>query len=465
MHTTAASLARPRARVSGLRGLAPWIAIALAASAVAAGSASEPPWSWFALAALAATVVGALLWSAPELLAGMLPVLMLPPQFAKVFAHELGLVIVAVALVVHGWRTRAPWLTRLDRIELAFLALFLWGVVTGFWSESTWWWAFGVRKTGIGLLALWTGWRLARFVSWETMRVGLTATVWGLSAYTMLKAIQSGALNTAGWVDRKLSTDVGWGTSNYIAAILVVMLPSAMEVALRNPSRLLRVLAWLALPLAALVMMVSASRGGVLFVLLIVLLSVFRQRAARSVLAVSGSVGVVALATALSPAGARFLARFTDAQELGSIVVRFLYYREGWRRLVHAWPGGMGLGQGIATIDRLGTEDPHNYWLVIGGELGLVGLVLWVFAIVLVWRRIRALVRDPSTTAIGYVLQLTFAIAMLNCLFEPTFQGLHYHFLIYWLLGSSFGAADSARRAARCTSERTSASGRNPVST
>src|SRR4029077_14004574 len=117
-----------------------------------------------------------LLWKAPAASLALLPLLMLPPEFAKVFAHEVALVLVTGTLIVQGVRTRAPWLSRLEAPEVAVALFVLWGILSGFWSESPWWWAFGVRKTGIGLMALWASWRLGRFTRGENMRLGITLT-------------------------------------------------------------------------------------------------------------------------------------------------------------------------------------------------------------------------------------------------------------------------------------------------
>ena len=37
-------------------------------------------------------------------------------------------------------------------------------------------------------------------------------------------------------------------------------------------------------------------------------------------------------------------------------------------------------------------------------------------------------------------MQLTIIVSQLNCLFEPTFSNLQYHFMFYWILGAYFGS-------------------------
>ena len=443
-----ASLAAPRDRLSFLRGLLPWVAIALVAGLLPGMIVGGGLLGWGAIALLAGAGVAVLVWFWPGTAVGLLPLLILPPEFARMFAHEVGLLALAALLVAHGMRTRANWLWRLEAPEAVFVALLLWGLLSGFWSGSTWWWMFGVRKAGMGFLALWTAWRVARFVGGRDLRFGITLTAMAIALYVLIKAAAWGALSSNGWVDRKLSTDVGWGTSNYLAALLVLTLPTALEVALRDPRPAVRVLAWLPMPLAMLMMTATASRGGILLVLAIALLSIFRRRASGRTLVFVVMVAVVGVLGAIAPAGSRLISRFTDARELGSVVIRLMYFREGWRRMVAAWPWGLGIGQGYVTIDRLGAIDPHDYWLVVGSELGLVGLVLWAGVLFLLWRRAGRLLRDPRDASAGWSLRLTFVLAFVNCLFEPTFSGLQYQFLFFWIAGCYLGSASTEVAAA-----------------
>jgi len=152
---------------------------------------------------------------------------------------------------------------------------------------------------------------------------------------------------------------------------------------------------------------------------------------------------LVAIALLLvGPGAERLLERFTDEKELGSFVIRLMYFRVAWHRLLDHLPFGMGQGQGYTYADRLATEDPHNYWLVVGPELGIPGLVLWITILVMLWRRASAMARVPETRVAGRAMQLTLLISQLNSLFEPTFQGLQYHFLFYWIMGIHLGSAD-----------------------
>jgi O-antigen ligase len=193
-------------------------------------------------------------------------------------------------------------------------------------------------------------------------------------------------------------------------------------------------------PLTAMVVTVASSRGGAILTLAIALFMVFRSRIRPWVAFVTAPV-VIALLL-LGPGAQHLLSRFSNATDMLSVVVRLMYWRVAWHRVLDFWPIGMGWGQGYSYQDRLYDQDPHDYWLVLGSELGLIGLVLWITVLVMVYRRILRIARHPATKAEGQALQLTFWISQLNTLFEPTFQGLQYHFIWYWIMGSYFGWAE-----------------------
>jgi hypothetical protein len=75
------------------------------------------------------------------------------------------------------------------------------------------------------------------------------------------------------------------------------------------------------------------------------------------------------------------------------------------------------------------------------------------------------MVRNPHTAASGRALQLTFVISQANSLFEPTFQGLQYHFLFYWIVGAYLGAFGAPAGRSAALRERSSEARTTPVVT
>jgi hypothetical protein len=157
-------------------------------------------------------------------------------------------------------------------------------------------------------------------------------------------------------------------------------------------------------------------------------------------------MAVIAIAGLLaSPLAGLLLSRFTSPRELGSIVVRIWYFREAWRRLLDNLPWGIGLGQGFAYPDHLGDIDPHNYWLVVGSEFGVIGVGLWVVTLVLLWRRIQRHRSDAEWLKERSALQIAFWLSQLHTLVEPTFQGVQYQYVFWWVFGGYLGYQERER--------------------
>jgi hypothetical protein len=427
-------------------GLRPRDALAigsLAAVGVVLFYAAPVPYNLAALALCGALVLGVLTWTWPLAMACGLPAFIALPQLGPVFAFEVLLLVIAGVILAHGLVTRRAWAGRLGPVEIAVAAFLLWGVLTVFWCESLWTWAASVRKLAVGFVALWTAYRLGSVYRARWLTLGIVAGAIALACAALQKGASTDWISLTSQHGRREGTTLSWGASNYIGALLLLTVPTALELALRAPRRATRVLGWLMLPLVVAVMAWAASRGGALLVVIATLLFVFRERLGARSLALMGAI-VLCFVALLAGPGAQLLARFTDPEQIGSVVVRFVFFREGWRRLVEHFPIGMGLGQGFVQMDRLAEVDPHNYLLVVGSELGLPGLLLWGLIVVLIWRRSRALARIPALRTGADVLLFTLVVALVNSLYEPTFTGVHYLFLFFWIVGAYLGSLSAA---------------------
>jgi O-antigen ligase len=129
--------------------------------------------------------------------------------------------------------------------------------------------------------------------------------------------------------------------------------------------------------------------------------------------------------------------------------------REGWRRLLDNLPWGLGLGQGYVNPDKLQGTDPHNYWLVVGGDLGVPGILLWLALLIVIARGLSRIASTPRWRPYGRALQISFWMSQFHSLVEPTFQGTQYLFIFFWVIGGAMGyytaerypqAAASSRR-------------------
>jgi hypothetical protein len=417
------------------------IGITLAALAWCVGMIGVGGWvAILLLVASALVLFGAVIHRYPQLTTAFYPVLYVPPQqVLELFVSEIFLIGVFCILVAVGIRNRSAWVGRLSWLEVLVLAQLTWCTLTVFWSPVLYpHWMFGMKVYVLGFLALWVALRVSRFVDHELLLLGIPAGACALGLAVAVQATRTGffqAVDTSRM--RTSATDVGWGVSNYLAAIVALMLPSGLYMALNGRTRLQRFIGWMSLPLSVLVVTTGASRGGAVMLIAIALFAIFGQRI-KPWIAIPAGLSLVLLLI-LGPGGEALLGRFNSVEQSYSMVVRVVYFREAWTRTVNHWPVGMGLEQGAATYDRLGEEDPHNYWFSLSSELGLVGLVLWIAISVRIWMLIRRMIRDPVREQAGRALRLTFVVAQLNLIFEPTMPGVQYQALFYWIVGVFIG--------------------------
>jgi hypothetical protein len=423
------------------RAIAPWIAIgALSCLTIyvwqGLGLLSLPGLAFAAV--LGCAVAIAIAVYAPAVLVVLAPALLPLERLWVVFPWELVYLAMAALVVLHALNTRPAWARRLERIELLNLLLVGWAAFSIFWSSEIMDWALSMRRLLGGAIALWLGLRLARWMKRPMFEAGLVAGALSLTLAAIARRQSSGLSEMRLRIDRASATDLGWGTANAIATILLLLSPVLLEVGLRSQKRWLRFAAWPALALAGLYQVLNASRAAaVLFWGGLLVQSLGHTVRRRAVWAI-GLITVLA-ALLMSPLSEGLLLRFTSLRDLGSMVVRIWYWRTAWHRTLDNLPCGIGLGQGLTYPDALQRIDPHDYWLALSSELGPLGVILWIVVLIALWRRIVRLARTPEWAGTGRALQVAFWLSQIHTLVEPTFQGIQYQFLYFWVIGGYLG--------------------------
>ncbi len=392
---------------------------------------------------IALGLLAGFLYSVPALLAALTPALIPMGAVWVVFPYEILFALLALVVVVREIGSRSPRLRRMDGIERSNLALILWAAFTGLWCTSFPWYVHGVRRMVLGFAAYWVARRMARWVPKPLFEAGLLAAAATLSLAALGHFASLGLNVHFAALRRSEATDLGWATANFVATLLLMLAPPALDLALHGAGRLARASAWIALALVALMQTIIASRAAsVLFIAGVVV-----QVAGRTLRRGIGLVVVLGAVAGLvvSPLGQILLARFTSLREFASIPVRIWYARVAWQRVLDHLPFGMGLNQGWDYADRLFGTDPHNYWLALASELGVFGVLGWLVVLSRVYGRIRALTADPAWRNAGRALQISFWLGQLHTLVEPTFQGAQYQYLFFWLVGGTLGYWEASR--------------------
>lgn len=394
----------------------------------------------------AMSAFAALLYVAPSAAIVLSPALIPIPLVGYIFPYEMMLGVTFVLVVLATSLDEKHGLAEFNRLEFAYLAFLGWALFTGFWCHDGVRYVLGVRRLLGGFVILWTAHRIWRLAPRPVFLFGLVAGAATISLATLAKRISTGYSNEQALMSRGTATDLGWGWANYIAALLIILTPFILHCAFHRRERWLRWSARITFPLVVAVQLIVVARGALLLfaAAVVVQLTAGLDRRRRLWGLLAGLAIVAALL--IGPWGQAILMRFTSLRELSSGTIRLWYFREGWHRTLDNLPWGIGLQQGFSYPDKLQGLDPHDYWLDLSAELGVLGPPLWLFFLVMMWRRIRRVARQPGMEGEGLALQIAFVAGQIHTLIEPTFQGTQYMFLYLWMAAACFGYRDEAVR-------------------
>lgn len=386
---------------------------------------------------------GFVLQTVPIILYWMVPASMILDFKRPVQAYDVLIVLLALATLLATRSKSGGTNLRLQPVEWRFLLLIAFMFTALFGPVQPRRFLAAVKLYSVSLLAFETA-------RWAVPRLGRTALAWGPAFFCGITALQlfdrlrvSGIPSFKSVTLRTYITDLSWGTSNYVAAALVVCLPSVVFLLRNLPMRSGRY--WLALGILTGTLgslLLTSSRGG--FVLAVGYFIVQGTRLRRANWIAIGGAAAAAVALAMSPFGTGLLGRFTSPQGMDSVLHRVAIWKNAFARGTAHLPFGTGAGQGFFAQDKLGELDPHCFPLSLFSETGPVGLLLWIWIIAALWRAAARLGAAPSTQLAGQTLAATISIMLVNSLFEPTMPGYLYQTLFWWMAGSLHGVGPPA---------------------
>ena len=398
------------------------------------GIAKGDPFSFVVALAAGGPMVGLVLFLFPGQALLIAPLLILLPV-RLMFLQAFEFVFMA-AILVYGLRYLATHSidVRLRGIDVAFLLYLVWGLFSITQAESTRIAILGMTPAILFFFAFWAGSRILGLARMPTlMRVYAWITI-GIALETLGVGLAHGVsvLHLFGQLGKY--TDVGWGRSNYIAAVAALttaaVLPGAFQ--WRGKDRALAIAALVA---AVFVALATASRGGTVALLLSVILGLTIRR--LNVLLTLSLAGAVAAFMFFSSFGQ---AHFLGPKGLPSIGARFLFFREAIRIALSHPVAGVGPDQIPYHTYFYMDAHPHNIFLKQATDMGFVGLGLYLLLLGLVARHLVLLQRQRTRGAAAYlqfaVLGLVFLTALTNASYEPTLEEPQYGFLFWLMVGT-----------------------------
>jgi O-antigen ligase len=242
--------------------------------------------------------------------------------------------------------------------------------------------------------------------------------IWGLFiAFQLLLSLDL----TAGInVGLHFKANIYWARSNYIAAVLEIPILWCYHLMQQDHPR--KRLAMLAFVICVFALVLTVSRGGILTILLsFVLYSVLKKK-------FFWLLFVAIAAAVLYP---RYSARFGDMLDESNLDRIYLWLQSLELALkspiIGYGPGNLPLYSTLFSMSDFMT-DPHNFILTILLHTGAVGLILFIFLMVIFIRRAVFIYKKQKNPFFIVVIFSAFFHGMV----EPTFLGYTYSFLFWY---------------------------------
>jgi O-antigen ligase len=384
-------------------------------------------------------LISLFLWPFGVLLS--IPILVIIPGWVFGFAFFEFVLLLALFLVLLKQLTSGDPVAMPPPLEWIFILYVVWAAFT--LVEAT-----DLREALVGwktiimlFLAFLAGHRLLGASRARTL-MRCVACLAPLISFELAAVLIHRGLPLSFLLTRSVSlTDLGWGTSNYIAAVAALSTGCAVPLAFYG-GRWERLLGVLGLGSAVFVSIATISRGGTLAILIGILVGAAIEVRRRLFLAL-GILGILGAAYLMSPLGQASIARFLDPEQLPSVGARLLYYQEAIRIIRdHSF-----LGVGPNQIPHHSTieidPNPHNFLLKNAADLGLPGLGLYLLMLGMAAYAALRLLRDAgdrNERMLALALMLTLVIAVTNASYEPTLESSVYGTVFWITVGTCYGA-------------------------
>lgn len=229
--------------------------------------------------------------------------------------------------------------------------------------------------------------------------------------------------------------DVGGTTHLTVGLAMAMALGVNISELFRGRRRLLVPVFLVLAGLNLCVIVVSGSRGALVGATVMVLVLAYHrrwqlQRVAGFVTAILMIVAVIYLWTTLQVEGAggtqRIAALFADGQDQ-SKAARIDLYGYTWQRVVDAAAWGRGVGS--YSVDWGSYAYPHNFFLEVANDFGIIGIVIAAAVCIGTFVRAGRVLRSRTFESIGIV-----AVLSIGALAQLQFSGSYTATTQLWVL-------------------------------
>lgn len=235
---------------------------------------------------------------------------------------------------------------------------------------------------------------------------------------------------------RNFYTNLGWGWSDYIAALLEMCLLGTFLLTLLERRRAVRLGLFLAMLPMLQAFLILFSRAGTLALFVAGVILAVGQSGKKSAVGL-GILALVVLVAMATPGGQVIADRFTDPKEFASYYTRIMVWIQSWNRFVaHPWTG-IGLNQGRYQMDEMGDSRAHNPLLDALMDTGILGGLMFLTLVLVTYRMCMRAEPNGYTGRLRTVRAAMVAFitaVLLHAFVEPTISGYAMAFLLAWFI-------------------------------
>jgi O-antigen ligase len=234
---------------------------------------------------------------------------------------------------------------------------------------------------------------------------------------------------------------------NDLALLLNIIIPLAIGLLIGTRSRVSRVLLSLVVLLCVAGVTVTKSRGGFIYLVTSVVVSLILIRGARLRL-----VPVVLVVFLCMTGVEGFFGRMEtigDVETPGSGQERWDDMKKAWGIMLQNPVHGVGIGQNTLALNDKGTSwgRVHNVYLEIGSELGIAGLVVYLLLVRHCLRSLKTAVEIWRGQRLQlYYLTQGLRISFIGFVVAANFYPIAYNFPFYYLAGLAVAVKVLARK-------------------
>jgi O-antigen ligase len=244
----------------------------------------------------------------------------------------------------------------------------------------------------------------------------------------------------------RTQADVSWGGTNYLAAILVLLLPLVISQFFLAQRRTVKGLALGLVGAMILAVFWTVSRTGVLCLSLIFLMLLFGLGRKKAWMLLAGlPIAFLVLSPYLGKVTERF--SYRDVGSYMSTLDRYDLWKKSWEIFEENPVLGVGMGNAeMVTVLGHRSTNPHNIVFKSLAETGIVGFLLLLLIFMELFRTLFRLRRAIKTTQTGRIMfigfLITLSVSVFNRMLEVT--GDRYEILFWFIMGLLFVTAEQA---------------------